>query len=40
VFTDFNTVLFPQYFVWVIPFIVLAAGDHAEARLREAAGET
>jgi hypothetical protein len=38
VFTDFNTVLFPQYFAWVIPFIVLAAGEHAEARLREAPG--
>jgi hypothetical protein len=28
-FTDFNTVLFPQYFVWVIPFIALAAGEGA-----------
>jgi uncharacterized membrane protein len=25
VFTDFHTVLFPQYFAWAIPFIVLAA---------------
>jgi len=40
VLTDFNTVLFPQYFAWVIPFIVLAAGEHAEARLREAPGGT
>jgi hypothetical protein len=40
VFTDFNTVLFPQYFAWVIPFIVLAAGEHVEVRLREAPGGT
>lgn len=30
-FTDFNTVLFPQYFAWVVPFIVLAAGERAAA---------
>jgi hypothetical protein len=35
VFTDFNTVLFPQYFAWVIPFIVLAAGERAPARPSE-----
>ena len=32
VFTDFNTVLFPQYFAWAIPFIVLAAGERALSR--------
>jgi uncharacterized membrane protein len=39
-FIDFNTVLFPQYFVWVIPFIVLAAIERAETRPREATGTT
>jgi uncharacterized membrane protein len=39
-FTDFNTVLFPQYFAWVIPFIVLAAGERAETRPRDAPGVT
>ena len=29
-FTDFNAVLFLQYFTWVIPFIVLAAGESTE----------
>jgi hypothetical protein len=29
VFTDFHTVLFPQYFAWVTPFIVLAVVEHA-----------
>jgi hypothetical protein len=38
VFTDFNTVLFPQYFAWVIPFVVLAAGERAATRPREATG--
>jgi hypothetical protein len=38
VFTDFNTVLFPQYFAWVIPFIVLAAGEHTQTRPQEAPG--
>jgi hypothetical protein len=40
VFTDFNTVLFPQYFAWVIPFIVLAAGERAPARSREVSDVT
>jgi len=40
VFTDFNTVLFPQYFVWAIPFIVLAAMERAAERPREIAGAT
>jgi len=39
-FTDFNTVLFPQYFAWVIPFIVLAAVERGGARPREIAGLT
>jgi uncharacterized membrane protein len=38
-FTDFNTVLFPQYLAWAIPFIVLAAGERGAAR-REASGAT
>jgi hypothetical protein len=29
VFTDFHTVLFPQYFAWAIPFIVLAVVERA-----------
>ena len=40
VVTDFNTVLFPQYFVWAIPFIVLAAGERAAARPRDVSGAT
>lgn len=40
VFTDFNTVFFPQYFAWVIPFIVLAAEERAAPRPREASGVT
>lgn len=40
VFTDFNTVLFPQYFAWVIPFIVLAAGERNASQPREAPGVT
>ena len=40
VFTDFNTVLFPQYFAWVIPFIVLAATERSQTRSREAPGVT
>jgi hypothetical protein len=39
-FTDFNTVLFPQYFAWVIPFIVLAAGERAAVPSRTAPGAT
>ncbi len=39
-FTDFNTVLFLQYFVWVVPFIVLAAGERAAAPPRAARGAT
>ena len=39
-FTDFNTVLFPQYFAWVVPFIVLAAGERAAAPPRAATGST
>jgi uncharacterized membrane protein len=37
-FTDFNTVLFPQYFAWVVPFIVLAAGEHTAAPPRAVMG--
>jgi len=40
VFTGFHTVLFPQYFAWVIPFIVLAAGEHTHPRSRAAPGVT
>jgi hypothetical protein len=40
VFTNFNTVFFPQYFAWVIPFIVLAAEERAAPRPREAPGVT
>jgi len=40
VFTDFNTVLFPQYFAWVIPFIVLAAGERAATPRHEATSAT
>jgi uncharacterized membrane protein len=39
-FTDFNPVLFPQYFVWIIPFIVLTAGELAEAPSRAVTGAT
>jgi hypothetical protein len=39
-FIGFNTVLFPQYFVWLIPFIVLAAGEGAETRPREVLSTT
>jgi uncharacterized membrane protein len=37
-FTDFNPVLFPQYFVWIIPFIVLTAGERGEASSRALTG--
>jgi hypothetical protein len=40
VFTDFNTVLCPQYFAWVIPFVVLAAGGCPGTRPRETPGVT
>jgi hypothetical protein len=39
-FTDFNAVLFPQYFAWVIPFIVLAAEERATTRPLEMPGVT
>ena len=39
-FTDFNTVLFPQYFAWVIPFIALAACERPAAPTRLATGAT
>jgi hypothetical protein len=32
VFVGFNSVLFPQYLIWVVPFLPLAVGEWLEER--------
>ena len=39
-FVDFNTLLFPQYLLWVVPFVPLAVCDLTDAGSRASQGRT